>query len=352
MKKYDSHAEQVEAREGFRAYIVIDNSPESPRTAYDNVGRMVSFHDRDYSWGDEQLGADALTRQGGGKEVRREALRRAYRRFEGAAVFLWIEHSSYDSSLRVTADADNSAGGFIYCTREQVKKEWGETTDAEGKTPAERAESYLRGEVETASQWATGDVWGVRIENAEGEEVYATWGHYGREYAEAVAREELAREIAWEAEEVAIESVVTATCPACGHTGPEAQDFSWLAAGFNGVEAGDEDDVDMLECGQCGHRFDPDREAEPFAPTWGSAETVAGLRNAATLLGAEEGAERNGILFPAWVLEEEDEGDEGPVLIRDAARAILGAHGLEGGMHTSKKALAALVHYVADMLEE
>jgi hypothetical protein len=157
------------------------------------------------------------------------------------------------------------------------------------------------------------------------------------------------------AEELAADEP-TATCPRCGHTGPEAEDFSWLAAGFNGIEAGDADDLDVLECGRCLHRFEPAEEAEEvYEPAYAKAETVAGLRGAANLLEAEPDGGRHGVLFPVWPeregepLAEEDRRGE---LIRDAARAILGAHGREDGMHTSKLALAALVHYVADMLEE
>lgn len=43
-----------------------------------------------------------------------------------------------------------------------------------------------------------------------------------------------------------------ATCPACGHTGPEAIDFSYLPD--------DSGDVDRLECVLCGHQFDADEQ--------------------------------------------------------------------------------------------
>jgi len=32
-------------------------------------------------------------------------------------------------------------------------------------------------------------------------------------------------------------------------------DFSYLKAGFNGIKAGDPDDLDMQECGHCGARL-------------------------------------------------------------------------------------------------
>jgi hypothetical protein len=47
-----------------------------------------------------------------------------------------------------------------------------------------------------------------------------------------------------------------AKCSVCGHSGPVMDAFSYLKAGFNGIEAGDADDLDMQECGQCGAILD------------------------------------------------------------------------------------------------
>jgi hypothetical protein len=131
MQKYGSYAEEVAKRDGFTAYIVNDEDPVNPRKEYDNVGTMVSFHDSHYGWGDEQLGRDE--EDGSGDERRRRVIERAYRMYKDAAVFLWLEHSAYDSSLRVTTDAAH-ADGFIYCTRAQAASEWGTrgASNAEG----------------------------------------------------------------------------------------------------------------------------------------------------------------------------------------------------------------------------
>lgn len=47
-------------------------------------------------------------------------------------------------------------------------------------------------------------------------------------------------------------------CPVCKHTGPLMRAFSLLAAGFNGVQTGDDEDCDLQECSQCGakHKWD------------------------------------------------------------------------------------------------
>jgi len=44
-------------------------------------------------------------------------------------------------------------------------------------------------------------------------------------------------------------------CPVCHFKGRLMEDFSLLAAGFNGIKSGSEDDVDLQECPQ-GHRLE------------------------------------------------------------------------------------------------
>jgi len=43
-------------------------------------------------------------------------------------------------------------------------------------------------------------------------------------------------------------------CPKCGFES-ESGNFSYLGAGFNGIEKGDSDDKDMFECQKCDHQF-------------------------------------------------------------------------------------------------
>jgi hypothetical protein len=44
-------------------------------------------------------------------------------------------------------------------------------------------------------------------------------------------------------------------CSVCGFEGRLMDDFSLLLNGFNGIEAGSEDDVDLQECGNCEARL-------------------------------------------------------------------------------------------------
>ena len=46
-------------------------------------------------------------------------------------------------------------------------------------------------------------------------------------------------------------------CPSCSHI-DESDCFTYLCAGFNGIQEGDEDDLNMFECHSCGHKFKGD----------------------------------------------------------------------------------------------
>jgi hypothetical protein len=76
---------------------------------------------------------------------------------------------------------------------------------------------------------------------------------------------------------------------------------------------------------------------------------VQRLRDIANRLTAAPDVDSKAILFPGW--HEDFEGDH-EQLIREAASAILAA-GVEPdkGKYVSQKAVAALLHYIADMME-
>lgn len=45
-------------------------------------------------------------------------------------------------------------------------------------------------------------------------------------------------------------------CPKCKHEGPLMNDFSYLRAGLNGIQPGEDDDLDAQECGMCGAKME------------------------------------------------------------------------------------------------
>ena len=45
-------------------------------------------------------------------------------------------------------------------------------------------------------------------------------------------------------------------CPYCGFIGHLQFDFSYLKAGFGGIKEGDEDNLDLQECGKCNKKME------------------------------------------------------------------------------------------------
>lgn len=176
---------------GYTIKILPDDSPESPRE-WDNLGIMVCFHKR-YDLGDKVTLPFDVSELGGWDEVRAELEKM------GAVVILPIymyDHSGI--ALSVTADHypfndrwDAGQVGFIYTTKEQVKKMGLEdTTEDELK-------KQLKGEIETYETYINGFVTGFVIEkpekcekcgHIEDEVKDSCWGFYDPEEAEAEAK--------------------------------------------------------------------------------------------------------------------------------------------------------------------
>jgi hypothetical protein len=204
-----------------------DRDAENPRTARDNVGFMFCKH-RNYQLGD--VGADDPYEDVEGKEFGGQWMTEdevdIAREFMGemstldefwglgdygaqasneAITEVWVELADaewetrrqlrddvavilplylYDhSGITVSVGAfgcswDSGQVGWIYVTKDKLAEEW------DGDVA--KAESYLKGEVETYDQFLTGDIYGFEIWEHEegespdtGEDVDCCWGFYG-----------------------------------------------------------------------------------------------------------------------------------------------------------------------------
>ena len=155
--------------------IQHDADAESPRTAFDNVGKMVCFHKR-YALGDK---TDFKSDDYSGWD----ALRKAIEEREPVAVILPLylyDHSGITISTKpFSCRWDSGQVGWIYATVAQVKDEWNGDVDA--------ATKYLEGEVETYDQFLTGDVYGFVVRAPNGMEE-SCWSFFGMECCEEEAR--------------------------------------------------------------------------------------------------------------------------------------------------------------------
>jgi hypothetical protein len=218
-----------ETYKGCKIELIYEDDPGSPRE-WDNVGTMVCWHRR-YNLGDTQprCSPDDYVRQQivastwqaekdrreaeirakhprpdlcGTEEEREEvedALNDALDEIESAmeesstlcwelfeqdhitlALYLYDHSGITISTGKFSCPWDSGRVGFIYCSKERARAEWGEkynpgiTDEALFKKAAE----YLDGEVETYDAYLTGQVVGFVVEDPEGKEVASCWGFY------------------------------------------------------------------------------------------------------------------------------------------------------------------------------
>lgn len=152
--------------------VIQDESPESPRS-WDNLGTMICFHGR-YSLGDKH---DYNHNDYSGWEEMEKAIIKN----ESPAVILPLylyDHSGITiSTSPFSCRWDSGQIGFIFVSKETLRKEYGVKRIT--KKEIEKATKVLLGEVETYDQYITGDVYGFKVVDEEGNEEDSSWGFFG-----------------------------------------------------------------------------------------------------------------------------------------------------------------------------
>lgn len=168
--------------DGRQFEIYRDDDPDSPRN-WDNLGTMVCFHKR-YQLGDMEHG---LRQE---EFAQWSEVEEWLRRKMDAAIVLPLylyDHSglrikvgSFAGLPQGHAEFDSGQIGFIFVTNATIKAEYGDDK------ANERAETHLRGEVETYDQYLRGDVYGFVLRKPPcgecgepGDEEHSCWGFYG-----------------------------------------------------------------------------------------------------------------------------------------------------------------------------
>lgn len=176
----DDAVEVVRTKKGM-VRIYEDLDPESPRE-WDNMGKMFFFHGR-YDLGDDH--PEKSSDFSGWDEIA------DYLKKEKDAIIMLPVYMYDHSGLRVKigsfqgylpqghAEFDSGMIGYIYVTKDDLKREYGKA----GKKEIARARKVLEGEVETYDKYLSGDVWGFKTYNNKGEEIDSCWGFYGMDSA-------------------------------------------------------------------------------------------------------------------------------------------------------------------------
>lgn len=185
-----------EERGRYAVNLFYDEHTESPRIAYDNVGHMVCFHRR-YNLGDDEHydfpkgkiyceDTDHHT-YGAGRFVDPDHALAVLAEIEkegGVCLPLYLyDHSGLSISCgKFSCPWDSGQVGMIYCTAEQIAKEWG--------CDVAQAREYLLGEVETYDFYLRNEVYFYTV-TKRGEPVDSCGGYYGFAYAKEAALEAL-----------------------------------------------------------------------------------------------------------------------------------------------------------------
>ena len=186
-------------RTNFIGKIVYDETPESPRD-WDNLGTMICFHGR-YNLGDKH--GYNKNDYSSWDELEKAILVENGRDAIILPVYMY-DHSGVSlSTTPFSCRWDSGQVGFIVVDRDTVRKEYGvKRITAEKKA---LVEYYLKGEVETYSQYLNGDVYGYEVYSIDedGNEEFedSCYGYYGMEYVE----KELAEHVSMRQEQYNIE---------------------------------------------------------------------------------------------------------------------------------------------------
>ncbi|MCZ4257776.1 hypothetical protein O4H53_19685 [Sulfitobacter sp. G21635-S1] len=170
-----------EAYQGHIIKIYHDPDAESPRE-WSNLGTLICWHRR-YRLGDSHQfeSPEAFLRDladvSDQSDLSMDQLReRAERKSVLLPVFLYDHSGLAMNTIGFHCPWDSGQVGFVYATREAVRKEFG--VKRVTKALREKAEDILRGEIVTYDAYIGGRVYGYVIEQ-DGEEVDACWGFVG-----------------------------------------------------------------------------------------------------------------------------------------------------------------------------
>lgn len=188
---------------GYEINIVADDSAQDPREWY-NAGKMVCQHSR-YHLGDEQYKNNyanswrewfayyVVEKYVTGLNLRTYDIFGYFENEEEVdKIWEWIEknmivmplflydHSGITISTSRTCRWDSGQVGFMYITKREAVKEWGNKKFT--KAVEEKAIACMEAELKEYDNYLRGDVYGYRILDENGDEIDSLWGFYGYDH--------------------------------------------------------------------------------------------------------------------------------------------------------------------------
>lgn len=193
----------TETYKGCTIRLEQDTDAESPRE-WDNVGTIVHWHRR-YDFGERISDPNEWVRSLAPEEedveeeddmgklwelAEKNHIILPISLLDHSGLHIWVGSGSHWSD---SAGWDSGQVGYIYCTMEQAREEWG-NDDAVAR---EQARKCMEGEIATFDVFLRDQVMGWIVEGPDGEDIDSCWGYYpeGNDYAGArqCAREAIDR---------------------------------------------------------------------------------------------------------------------------------------------------------------
>jgi len=144
---------------GLKLEFYLDDDPENPRKYWDEVGIMACFHNR-YSLGDKtEITADMFS---GWDEMENYIIKKL-KAIVVLPLYLYDHSGITMSTSPFACKWDSGQVGFIYATRESVKKLMGWPRISAKRL--KKVEEILQGEVKEYDAYLTGEVYGWRVKN-------------------------------------------------------------------------------------------------------------------------------------------------------------------------------------------
>lgn len=156
------HTEEIS---GFKIEIVPDSDAGDPFTEFEQLGTLYHCHRRYYLGGKSGMDADAI------KEIAESS------EHISLPVYLY-DHSGLSVSCGpFSCQWDSGQVGIIAVSLEKVRENF--MCKRITQKIRDKVIKCLKGEIETYDQYLTGQVYGYRITDRNGEQVDSCWDFYG-----------------------------------------------------------------------------------------------------------------------------------------------------------------------------
>jgi hypothetical protein len=168
-------------KNGYTAKLYPDEMgiTANPRAEGDNA-TTIYYHSNHYTLGDKDVSHDAMLDIVNDKQ---NVYLPVYAYIHTNTVMCAAWDNPYDDPW------DSGQSGIVVMSRTDIREAFGVKRIT--KAIMDKAYSLMRSEVETFSQFLSGDVYGIVVSDPDGGEIDSCWGFYGYEYAEEEAEQML-----------------------------------------------------------------------------------------------------------------------------------------------------------------